>query len=122
MMITERSGLLDGGKLWLVGPADQEMVVAISNLFYDVIRPLLTPIPNFIQIGRKTPKNIDNFYCWSVLVGQTGRSKNGCSHFKLVLCCFWSITSPHTKFYPNRTKNIEVFKFLLWVSFNWSGW
>ena len=32
------------------------MVVGISNSFYVVFGPSLTPIPNFIQIGRKTQK------------------------------------------------------------------
>ena len=54
---------------------------------------------NFISIGR----------LWLV-----GRSKNGRSHFKLILCCFLFIISPHTKFHPNRTKNTEVRNFHLW--------
>ena len=37
--------------------------------------------------------------------------KSGRCHLKLVLCLFWSIISPHTKFYPNRTKNTEVGNF-----------
>ena len=41
----------------------------------------------------------------SVWVCQAGRSKNRCRHFKLILCCFWSIISPHTKFRPNSMKN-----------------
>ena len=44
----------------------------------------------------------------SVWVCQAGRSKNCCRHFKLILCCFWSIISPHTKFHPNPMKNAEV--------------
>ena len=32
------------------------MVVGIANSFYVVFAPLLTPIPNFIQIGQKTQK------------------------------------------------------------------
>ena len=54
---------------------------------------------NFISIGR----------LWLV-----GRSKNGRSHFKLILCCFLFIISPHTKFHPNRTKNTEVRSFHFW--------
>ena len=48
------------------------------------------------------------------LVGQAGRSKNGYRHFKLILCCFWAIISPHTKFHPNRTENTEVENFHYW--------
>ena len=40
--------------------------------------------------------------------------KNCCSHSKLILCCFWFIISPHTKFHPNRTKNKEVRNFHFW--------
>ena len=46
-----------------------------------------------------------------MLVGHSGRSKNGRRHFKLILCCFCPIISPHTKFHPNRTKKIEIFTF-----------
>ena len=48
------------------------------------------------------------------LAGRAGRSKNGRSHFKLILCCFWAIISPHTKFHPNRMKNTEVENFCYW--------
>ena len=57
---------------------------------------------------------IENFRYWSVLVSRAGRSKNGRRHFKLILCCFWAIISPHTKFHPNRTKNTEVENFRYW--------
>ena len=36
-------------------------------------------------------------------------------HFKLILCCFWSITSPHTKFRPNPMKNAVVENFHYWT-------
>ena len=48
------------------------------------------------------------------LVGRASRSKNGRSHFKLILCCLWSNISPHTKFHQNRTKNTEVENFRYW--------
>ena len=37
--------------------------------------------------------------------------KNCCSQFQLILCYFWFIISPHTKYHPNRTKNKEVRNF-----------
>ena len=56
------------------------------------------------------------------MVGQTNRSRNGRSHFKLVQCCFWSIISPHAKFHPNRTENTEVENFHYWsVLVGWAG-
>ena len=85
------------------------MVIGISGSFYVVFAQLLAPIPNFNQIGQKTPK-----LEISVLVGRAGRWKSGCRHFKLVLSCFCSILSPHTKFHPNRTKNTEVRNFYFW--------
>ena len=57
---------------------------------------------------------VENFHYWSVLVGRAGRSKNGRRHSKLILCCFWAIISPHTKFHPNRLKNTEVENFHFW--------
>ena len=33
---------------------------------------------------------------WLAFVGLLGRSKNSCSHFKLILCCFFA------QFYPRR--------------------
>ena len=51
---------------------------------------------------------------WSVWVGQAGRSENRCRHFRLILCCFWFIISPHTKFCPNRMKNAVVENFHYW--------
>ena len=35
-------------------------------------------------------------------------------HFKVILCCFWSIISPHTKFRPNLMKNAVVENFHYW--------
>ena len=67
-------------------------------------------------------KDVENFHYWSVLVGWAGRSESGRSHLKLILCCFWAITSPHTKFHPNRTKNTEVDNFHYWsVLVGWPG-
>ena len=40
----------------MVGLVGQKMVVGISNSFYVVYYLLLTPVPNFIQIGTKTQK------------------------------------------------------------------
>ena len=34
--------------------------------------------------------------------------KNGCSRFKLILCCFLPNISPYTKFHPNWKENTEV--------------
>ena len=60
-------------RLWLVGPIGQKMVVVASNMVYVVFGPLLAPIPNFIQIGRKTQKlkifTVGRFW----LVGPVGR-------------------------------------------------
>ena len=54
---------------------------------------------------------------WSVWVwvGQAGRSENCRRNFKLILCCFWSIISPHTKFRPNPMKNAVVENFHYWT-------
>jgi len=38
------------------------------------------------------------------------QSRNSRSYLKLIVCCFLSNSCPHTKFNPNRTKNIEVKK------------
>ena len=43
-----------------------------------------------------------------------GRSKNGRSHFKLILCFFLPNISPHSKFHSNRMKNAEVENFRYW--------
>ena len=56
---------------------------------------------NFTYIGR----------LW--LVGPVSK-KNERGHFKLVLCRFCSVISPHDKFHPNRTKNIAVENFCYW--------
>ena len=67
---------------------------------------------------------IGRFTKWgTVIVGQAGRSKNDCCHFKLVLwlCCFWPNISPHTKLRPNHTENTEVQNFSYWsVLVGWS--
>ena len=68
------------GQFWLVGLVGRKMVVGISNLFYVVFGSSLAPIPNIIQIGQKT--EVENFRCWSVLVGRAGRSKKSRSHYK----------------------------------------
>ena len=43
-------------------------------------------------------------------LGSDSWSKNSPTNFKLISCCFFPISYPHTKFHPNRTKNIEVKK------------
>ena len=59
---------------------------------------------------------------WSVWVGQAGRSENCRRHFKLILCCFWFIISPHTKFRPNWMKNAVVENFHYWSGLvGWAG-
>ena len=69
---------------------------------------------------------VEIFRYWSVLVGMFwlvgfGRSKNDCSHFKLILSCFLPNISPHTKFHPNQMKNAEVENFrYLSVLVGWS--
>ena len=97
------------------------MVVGISNSFYLVFSPCLAPLPNFIQIGQKTRKL--EFHFWSISVGRASRSKNGRRYFKLILCCFCPIISPHTKFHPNWMKNTEVENFHYWsVLVGRAGW
>ena len=64
---------------------------------------------------------VKNFHYWSVLVGRAGRSENGRRHFNLILCCFWAIISPHTKFHPNWIKNTEE-NFHFWsIKVGWAG-
>ena len=89
------------GQFWLVGPVAQKMVVAITNLFKVVLFRYQPPY----QISSRSDKNIEveNFRYLVVLVGRAGRSKNGRSHFKRFLCCFWDIISSHTTFHPNWT-------------------
>ena len=48
---------------------------------------------------------VKNFQYQLLLVSTGGRSKNGSSHLKFILCGFRVIKSPHTKFHPNRMKN-----------------
>ena len=60
-------------EICLVGLVGQKMVVATLNSFYVIFVPLLAPIPNFIQIGKKTQK-LEIFPCsrfW--LVGVVGQ-------------------------------------------------
>ena len=54
--------------------------------------------------------------------GNGSQSKNSRNYLKLILCCFLPISCPHTKFYPNRKKNIEVKKICYWSALvGWSG-
>ena len=77
------------------------------------LRSIISPHTKF-HPNRTENTEVKNFRCWSVLVGQAGRSKNGSSHFQFILCRFCSVIRPHTKFHPNRTKNIEVENFCYW--------
>ena len=52
------------------------------------------------------------------LVGWAGRSKRGCSPFKLILHQFSTAISPLTKFHQNRMKNTLVENFCQSVDFN----
>lgn len=62
---------------------------------------------NFIVILWKIQVIISCY--WSILVGYPGRLKNGCGHYKLILC--YSLLdispqkSPHTKFCENSHNN-----------------
>ena len=52
----------------------------------------------------------------------TSQSKSSCSYLQLILWCFSPNSCPHTKFHPNRTKNIEVKKIGFWSALvGWSG-
>ena len=82
------------------------MVVGILNSFYVVFAPLLAPIPISSKSNEKQYR--------SVLVGWAAKSKNRHRRFKVILCCFCSISSPHSKFDPNRTKKTEVRNFHFW--------
>ena len=41
---------------------------------------------------------IKRFHHWSVLVSWSGWSKNNRGYFKLILCCFWPISTPMLNF------------------------
>ena len=82
---TQKLKIFAVGRFWLVMLVGQKMAVAISNLFYVVFVPLLTPY----QISSKTDEKYRHSCYLSVLIGRAGMSKNGCSHFKLGLCGFW---------------------------------
>ncbi len=48
-------------------------------------------------------------------LGSGSQSKNSRSYLKLILCCFFC-SCPHTKFHPNRTKDIELKRFaVFWL-------
>ena len=49
-------------------------------------------------------------------------SNSSRSYLKLIICCFLLNSYPHTKFHPNRTKNVEVKKIgYRLASVGWSG-
>ena len=70
--------------------------------------PLSAPIPNITQIGQKTQKLEIFTFGWFWLVGLVGRKMVG------DISNFCPVTSPHTKFYPNRMRNTEVENFCYW--------
>ena len=61
---TQKLEIFTFRRFWLVGLVGQKMAVA-----------------SFYVVSDKTTE-VEDFYFWSILVGQAGRSKNGCSHFK----------------------------------------
>ena len=88
------------------------MVVGIANSFYVVFAPLLTPIPNFIQIGQKTQKlEIFTFgQFWLVrLVGQ--KIVVGISNSFYVV--FAPLLAPIRNFIQigQKTRKLEIFTF-----------
>ena len=97
------------GLVWLLGLVGQNTVIAS---FY-VFAPLFKNLKRVAVRDGICGVSVDALkYC--------------CSHFKLILCCFWFINSPHTRFHPNRTKNTEVRNFqyqsVLVGRFWLSGW
>ena len=84
----------------------------------------MTSIPSLNQMGWKLT-NLGHFEIFTKnrdLAGRAGRSKNGRSHFNLILWCFWAIISHHTKFHPNRMINTEFENFHYWsVLVGWGG-
>ena len=55
-------------------------------------------------------------------LASVGQSRNSLRNLELILCCFLPNSCPHTKFHPNRTKNIEVKKIGHWLMLvGWSG-
>ena len=61
------------GQFWLVRVVGKKMAAAISNSIYVLFGPLLSPIPNFIQIGQKTQKLKILAICRFWLVGVVGQ-------------------------------------------------
>ena len=60
-------------------------------------------------------KNLKRVMVRDGICGESAHGlKNGCSRFKIILCCFLPNISPSTKFPPNRTKNTEVENFHYW--------
>ena len=64
--------------VWLA-LVNQQIALAISNPFFAVFC-IVVHIPDLIQTGQKTQK--------LALVGWSSQSKNGCIHFKLIVCWF----------------------------------
>ena len=96
-----------------VGRAGMSKIVeGILNSFYVVFAPLLTPIPNFIQIGQKTRKLEIFTFGQSWLVGLVGRKMVvGISNL------FYVIFAPLLASIPNfikirqKTQKLEIFTF-----------
>ena len=67
------------------------------------------------QTIKSTKKNLKKIMVRDGICGESANgSKNGRSHFKLMLCCLLLFIRPHIKFHQNRMKNTEVENFLYW--------
>ena len=95
---------------------------ARSGPWWDRTRPKLgletTTIVFSIQIGFRNRTNLllilKSRFCWTQLICGVlvDALENCCSHFKLILCCFWFIISSIPNF---------IMKFSMLVGFGWSG-
>ena len=90
----------------------------VLNMPMDLLSSIISPHTKF-HPNQTENTEVENLCCWSVLVGHACRSKNGRSHFKLVLCRFCSVINPIPNFIQNRRK---IQTFLLFVGIDWSGW
>ena len=86
---------------------------------YNTIHILMMPLFRWdggfffktIVVRKKIPTPMKSWYSERVI---EFLSPFGRDLLKLILCCFCSIISPHTKFHPNRMKNMEVKNFHFW--------
>ena len=113
---TQKLEIFTFGRFWLVGLVGQKMVVGISNSFFVVFSPLLTLIPNFIQIRQKTQKLEIFTFGRFWLVGLVGQS-----HFKHSISVRKVINDLCTKFELNRMKNGQISPFLNFWLVGWLG-